>query len=222
MTAVCDMLRERCKSIWDGLHTAPFVAEMAAGTLPERKFAFYISQNVVFLRELARAMALGVAKADDEATMRRFALIVTNIMDLELPKNRELLERVLTMVPEATGDVEMAPATLAYTRHLLTVAYEGRAAEIIASLVPCSWSYGEIGIERTAEAADHPVYKPWFEFFAGREYWDALEQVKSQLEELCDGASDADLTRLTDIFRTSCRLEQEFWDAAYVERTWTT
>jgi thiaminase/transcriptional activator TenA len=216
------MLRERCKPIWDGLHSAPFVAEMAAGTLPERKFAFYISQNIVFLRELARAMALGVAKADDEETMRRFAIIVTNIMELELPKNRELLERVRAIVPEATGDIEMAPATLAYTRHLLTVAYEGRAAEIIASLVPCSWSYGEIGIDRIAEAADHPVYKPWFEFFAGREYWDTLEQVKSQLEELCDGASDAELTRLSDIFRTSSRLEQEFWDAAYVERTWTT
>ena len=100
-------------------------------------------------------MALGVAKADDEATMRDFATIVTNILEFELPKNRELLERVQQMVPEATEEVGMGPATLAYTRHLLTVAYEGRAADIMASLTPCAWSYGEIGKERIEEKPDH-------------------------------------------------------------------
>jgi len=220
MTTVCDTLRDECRPIWHELHETPFVAEMAAGTLPERKFAFYIGQNIVFLRELARAMALGVAKADDEETMRSFATIVTNIVDFELPKNRELLARVQEMVPGATEEVGMAPATLAYTRHLLTVAYEGRAADIMASLTPCAWSYGEIGKERIAAVADHPVYKEWFEFFAGREYWDTLEEVKAKLEDLCKGASDAELARITDIFRTSSRLEHEFWEAAYEERTW--
>ena len=220
MTSACDSLRESCKAIWHELHTHPFVEEMAAGTLPERKFAFYIGQNIVFLRELARAMALGVAKADDEETMRDFAAIVTSIVDFELPKNRELLAKVRQMAPEATEEVTMAPATLAYTRHLLTVAYEGRAAEIMASLTPCAWSYGEIGKERLPGAPDHPVYRPWIEFFAGQEYWDTLEEVKDKLERLCEGMSERDLARIRDIFRTSSRLEQTFWDMAYNETSW--
>ena len=42
MSSVCDDLRDSCSDIWRDLHNHPFVAEMAAGTLPERKFAFYI------------------------------------------------------------------------------------------------------------------------------------------------------------------------------------
>lgn len=220
MTTVCDALRDNCRPIWDELHTHPFVAEMAAGTLPERKFAFYIGQNILFLRELARAMALGVAKADDEETMRNFAAIVSNIVDFELPKNRELLATVREMEPTASEEVEMAPATLAYTRHLLTVAYEGRAADIMASLTPCAWSYGEIGKERLPDAPDHPVYRDWIEFFGGREYWDTLDEIKDKLEGLCDGLGDAAMARIHVIFQTSSRLERSFWDMAYNERSW--
>ena len=220
MTSVCDSLQEDCKTIWHDLHTNPFVEEMTAGTLPERKFAFYIGQNIIFLKELARAMALGVAKADDEETMKDFADIVTNILEFELPKNRELLAKVQQMVPGATEQVTMAPGTLAYTRHLLTVAYEGRAADIMASLTPCAWSYGEIGKERLPDAPDHPVYRDWIEFFAGREYWDVLEDVKAKLERLCDGMGDRELARIHEIFRTSSRLEQVFWDSAYNETAW--
>ena len=157
MTSVCETLRDSCKEIWHELHSHPFVAEMAAGTLPERKFAFYIGQNIVFLRELARAMALGVAKADDEDTMRDFAAIVSNIVDFE---------------------------------HL-------------------------------PDAPDHPVYRPWIEFFGGQEYWDTLDEVKAKLEGLCEGMSQSDLARIEDIFRTSSRLEQMFWDMAYNESAWS-
>ena len=220
MGSVCDSLRDDCKPIWHYLHSNPFVEEMAAGTLPERKFAFYIGQNIIFLKELARSMAIGVAKADDEGTMKDFAAIVTEILELELPKNRELLAEVQQMVPEASEDVTMEPGTLAYTRHLLTVAYEGRAADIMASLTPCSWSYGEIGEERLPDAPDHPVYRDWIEFFAGREYWDIVEEVKERLDRLCDGMGERELDRIRDVFRTSSRLEQVFWDSAYNETTW--
>lgn len=220
MTAVCDTLRDECKPIWDELHAHPFIDEMQAGTLPERKFAFYIGQNILFLVELARAMALGVAKADDEATMKDFAEIVSNIINIELPTNRALLARLQEIAPDSSEAVEMAPNCLAYTRHMLTVAYSGRPAEIMASLTPCAWSYGEIGKDRNADAVDHPVYKEWFEFFAGREYWDLLEEVKVKLERLCKDASDTELARISDVFRTSSRLEQGFWDMAYTEQAW--
>ncbi len=220
MASVCDSLRDDCKTIWHELHTNPFVAEMAAGTLPERKFAFYIGQNIIFLKELARAMAIGAAKAEDEQTMKDFAAIVNDILETELPKNRELLAEVQQMVPGASEEVTMQPGTLAYTRHMLTVAYEGRPADIMASLTPCAWSYGEIGKERLPEAPDHPVYRDWIEFFGGRDYWDILENVKAKLEGLCEGMGERDLARIHDIFRTSSRLEQVFWDSAYNETTW--
>lgn len=221
MTAsICDRLQAECQPIWDQLHHHPFVEEMAKGVLPERKFAFYVGQNIIFLTELARAMALGVAKAEDNGTMSDFASIVANIVDVELPKNRELQAHVREQHALKEYRAEMAPATLAYTRHLLTVAYEGRTPEILASLAPCTVSYGQIGRERVGDLPDHPIYREWIDFFASREYWDVLDDVKAKLDRLCDGLSDRDFERIRTIFKTSSRLEQLFWDMAYREETW--
>jgi rhodanese-related sulfurtransferase len=109
----------------------------------------------------------------------------------------------------------MAPANLAYTRHLITVAYEGGAASILASFTPCSWSYGELG---RAYAPKRPIARPaydrWFEFFSGAEYWETLEAGKSRLDRLCAGLGEAEMRRVSDIFRVSTQLEYLFWDMA--------
>ena len=165
-------------------------------------------------------MALGVAKADDEETMRNFAAIVSNIVDFELPKNRELLATVREMEPTASEEVEMAPATLAYTRHLLTVAYEGRAADIMASLTPCAWSYGEIGKERLPDAPITPSIATGSSSSVVASTGTPLDEIKDKLEGLCDGLGDAAMARIHVIFQTSSRLERSFWDMAYNERSW--
>ena len=201
-------------------HIAVVVTDMASGALPARKFAFYIGQNLRFLPDLARMLALGVAKAEDEQTMREFAAAMTSILDFEIPKNRELLEKVRQLEPSAAEAALMAPANFAYTRHLLTVGYCGRPADIAAALMPCAWSYGEIGRQFVAQLPDHPVYHDWIEFFAGREYWQSLEASQRELERLCRGLSEGDLQRISEIFTTSTRLERAFWDMAYDEEQW--
>ena len=44
---------------------------MAAGTLPIESFRFYVEQNLMYLLEYARAMAIAASKAGDEATMKQ-------------------------------------------------------------------------------------------------------------------------------------------------------
>lgn len=219
-TSACERLHHENEAIWAKIHAHPFLQEMAAGTLPEPAFAYYVGQNLLFLAELAKTAALGVAKAADDQTRREFSEIVGNIMNLEISKNQELLAQVAP-AGGAAGPLTMAPANLAYTRHMLTVAYEGGPAEILASFTPCSWSYGEIG---RSYAARRPVpvavYDQWFEFFAGDEYWATLEAGKQRLDRLCTGLGDAQLQRIGQIFRTSSQLEYLFWDMAYTQQEW--
>jgi thiaminase/transcriptional activator TenA len=218
--SACELLRGECQGIWEKIHDHAFLSEMADGSLPEAKFAFYVGQNLLFLPHLAKAAALGVAKANDEQTMREFSEIVGNIMNLEISKNRELLHQVAPE-PAAAGQFEMAPANLAYTRHLLTVAYEGSAADILASFTPCSWSYGEIGRAYAASRpVSNPAYDRWFEFFSGDEYWTTLEAGKARLDRLCSAIDAAGLRRVSGIFRTSSQLEYLFWDMAYSQEGW--
>jgi thiaminase (transcriptional activator TenA) len=217
--SACEQLHRECRQMWAKIHDHPFITEMADGSLPPAKFAYYVGQNLLFLPELAKAAALGVAKAGDEQTMREFSEIVGNITNFEIPKNRELLGEVSSEA--AAEQLTMAPANLAYTRHLLTVAYEGTAADILASFTPCSWSYGEIG---RAYAPARPIanraYDRWFEFFSGTDYWETLEAGKSRLERLCAGIGAAEMRKISDIFRVSTQLEYLFWDMAYAMQDW--
>lgn len=214
----CELLRHDCEDMWAKIHDHAFLREMADGSLPRAKFAFYVGQNLLFLPELAKAAALGVAKAADEQTMREFSETVGNIMNLEIPKNRELLSEI---APDDPPQRVMAPANLAYTRHLLTVAYEGSAADILASFTPCSWSYGELGRAYAAKRPiDEPAYDRWFEFFSGSEYWATLEAGKARLDRLCAGVGETEMRRASKIFGVSTQLEYLFWDMAYTMQSW--
>lgn len=150
--------------------------------------------------------------------MREFSETVGNIMNLEIPKNRELLSEI---APDDPPQRVMAPANLAYTRHLLTVAYEGSAADILASFTPCSWSYGELGRAYAAKRPiDEPAYDRWFEFFSGSEYWATLEAGKARLDRLCAGVGETEMRRASKIFGVSTQLEYLFWDMAYTMQSW--
>jgi thiaminase/transcriptional activator TenA len=153
---VCEYLRAQSRPLWDQLFAHPFVLGMADGTLPLRKFAFYVSQNILFLQDLARTMALGVAKAEDEQTLREFAIATTRTLDLEIPENRALLTRVQALEPSASEATVMAPTNLAYTRHLQTVGYRAGSAHVAAALMPCMWSYGELGSALAERAVEPP------------------------------------------------------------------
>ncbi len=63
-----ERLREGAGEAWESLFAHPFVREMAAGTLPARKFRFYVEQNIMYLPELSRAMSSGRRRP---ATWRR-------------------------------------------------------------------------------------------------------------------------------------------------------
>jgi thiaminase/transcriptional activator TenA len=220
---VCDRLREESATAWDALHRHPFVREMAAGTLPPASFRFYVEQNLMYLVEYARTMAIAASKAEDLETMKLFADDVANILDSEIPENRELLRRVLELGAEDRGGSRgMAPANVAYTSFLVSTAARGSPLEVMAAIVPCTWSYGDIGSALLAEGLvhDHPVYAEWVRFFGEPGYEAVVTRMRGDLERLAADADAATIERLSDLFRTSVRLERGFWDMAYGLEHW--
>ena len=66
-------LQQLAKPIWDAQFKHPFVKALGNGTLPERKFRYYILQDARYLEELAGIFALGAQRARDPDTALRFA-----------------------------------------------------------------------------------------------------------------------------------------------------
>jgi thiaminase/transcriptional activator TenA len=167
-TPPSERFRERSDRIWEGLHAHPFITELAAGTLPIDKFRFFLEQDNLYLQDYARCLAMGAAKSRDEMELRYFITDLNQVVEQELPSNRELLDRVIDMgAVDRGGAAGMAPANVAYTSYMRSLALHGGPLEIMASLLPCAWSYVEIATA-LADRVDrqHPVYADWVGYFS--------------------------------------------------------
>jgi thiaminase/transcriptional activator TenA len=220
MSAGTDTLSERlrrsCETEWERLHAHPFVAGLTDGTLPLDAFRFYIEQNLQYLPEYARAMALGASRADDLATMRVFSSDLANVVGSEIPQNEELRRRAIEAGAQDRGGAEgMAPATLAYTSFLVGTAARSGPLEIMAAILPCTWSYGEIAARRIGEQVEHEIYAEWTRFFGSADYADIVAAMRHDFEERAAGVDEATQEHLAFLFAEGARLEREFWDMAY-------
>ncbi|MES4785944.1 MAG: hypothetical protein C4294_09140 [Nitrospiraceae bacterium] len=74
--AFSDELRRKAQPIWNAQLKHPFVLALGKGTLPERKFKYYILQDARFLGDLARVFAAGAERAPDAESALRFAKLI--------------------------------------------------------------------------------------------------------------------------------------------------
>ena len=70
-TSASALLRERGAASWAAAVSHPMVAEIGAGTLPHETFRYYFEQNVLYLEDYARAIALIIGRAPDLAAVTR-------------------------------------------------------------------------------------------------------------------------------------------------------
>jgi thiaminase (transcriptional activator TenA) len=217
------LLRQQCDGIWAGLHAHPFLGELTRGTLPLDSFRFFIEQDLLFLPEFARCMAMGAGKSATEDELEFFTRQLDGIIRLEIPSNRRLLEQVIELGAEDRGgSLAMAPANLAYTRFLLATAAQGGPLEITAAILPCSWSYVEIARALKGELVPHPVYSDWVSFYLQEEEAELVLNMRETFDEMTreEAVSDRKRRQLAEIFMMSSRLEGMFWQMAYTLDQW--
>ncbi len=219
--SLCAQLRERCRPVWESLHAHPFIGELADGTLAPEKFRFYLEQNLLYLPEYSRAIAIGAARARDLPELRSFTAALDNIVSTEIPENEALLGKILALGAEDRGGaLAMAPRNVAYTSYLIAVAFRGGPLDVMTAIMPCAWSYGEIAAALPREAAsNHPVYGAWIGFFASDEYAALVERMKGELDDLAR-REGAGVEALGEIFTMGARLELGFWEMAYTLEQW--
>ncbi len=208
-------------SIREQILSHPFVQGIGDGTLPLDPFRFYIQQDYAYLVEYSRVLALGVAGAHDLPIMELFAELVHATLHIEMELHRGYCERfgISRAELEATP---VSPTTHAYTRHLLSVAYGGTTAELMAALLPCQWGYWEIGRDLASRGLpiDQPLYAEWIEMYSGDEYQNLAERLRSTFDQVAARVSGDEMHRMRDIFIASSRYEYAFWDAAFKQEQW--
>jgi thiaminase/transcriptional activator TenA len=223
-TSASAVLRERGAASWAAAVSHPMVAGIGAGSLPHETFRYYFEQNVLYLEDYARAIALIIGRAPDLAAVTVLTRFLGQIVDTELPANYAFLARLggpaapgpVTPAAAAPGPAAvMAPVTYAYTRHLLDTAGRHDLPAGLAAVLPCQWSYGELATRLAQSMPADPVYADWIAMFAGDGYDELVQASTSLLDQYADAADEALMTSLAAVFDRSTRYELAFWDMAF-------
>jgi thiaminase/transcriptional activator TenA len=214
-------LRKIAKPIWDAQLTHPFVVQLGDGTLPERKFKYYILQDARFLGDLARVFSAAAQKAPDSESALRFnklaeeTIVVERSLHESYGKQWKMTAKQMTSVP-------MAPTNFAYTRHMLAVAATGSACEITVVALPCAWIYCVVGkhlLRRGKPPKGHP-YRDWLMLYASPEFAEVQKWMRKKVDQWAKDASRAEKERMEEAFTVSSRYEWMFWDMAFSEEEW--
>ena len=197
----------------------PFLAGLTDGTLDAAVFAEYVAQDVHYLRDYARALALVGAKAPNLAATSMFARHAAEVFDVELALHATLLPD-LGLDPAAVGAVPVSPTTRAYTSYLLATTYGGSFADGLAAILPCYWIYARVGAALLDRGSPDPRFQSWIDSYGGDEFAATVAEVLRLTDEIGLALTPADEEVARAHFVTTARYEWMFFDAAHRREGW--
>ena len=202
----------------------PFLQELVAGTLPKETFAFYLTQDSLYLRQYSRVLAALAAKAPSVAITQNMARAADMALVVEGALHEVFLAEISSATAEERRRAEKSPTCAAYTdfqqSRLAFAPYE----VAYAAAIPCYTIYAEVGrhiLEITAgKTLDAHPYKAWVQTYGGEAFEAATQRATDALDVLAAAATPAVVDEMLDAFRQSARFEWMFWDSAYRREQW--
>ncbi|MGG3564280.1 thiaminase II [Neobacillus rhizosphaerae] len=217
-----ERLFQKVQDIWGKTHEHPFVVGMGKGDLPVESFIRYMKQDYVFLIDYSKLFALATVKSRDIETMAAFAKLLHETLHGEMDLHREYAAR-FGITLQQLEETSPSPTNLAYTRYMLHVAQNGSLEELISALLPCMWSYWEIGkmlAEEYQGASGHYLYGEWVKMYSSNEFGELAKWLINLLDSLVEGKPEWELAILEQHFLTTSRFEYMFWDMVYQGGEW--
>jgi thiaminase/transcriptional activator TenA len=183
----------------------PFVQGLADGSLSRQRFAYYVGQDVFFLKAFARAYSIAGAKAPDWEGFCALHALAEGVLE-EL----KLHDKYAAGWGVDIINVQPGPATRRYTDFLLATAWTHDTGTAVVAMSPCMRLYAYLGQQLATQKPPEHHYIDWIRTYGGQEF----EELAQKLEKLTDQyASDTELVRTT--FRYAMECERDFFQAAF-------
>ena len=218
--AFTDALFQHVKPLWDAQLAHPFVRGLGDGSLATERFARWVRQDYVYLKDFARVFAWAVAKADLLESMGWYASVLHLTLNTEMALHREYAQRFGIAREELEAEA-MWPTTRAYTDFLIRTAADGDMADLVAALLPCAWGY--VYIAQHLAKGKPPVdqrYADWIAQYTSPDFVEAAEWLKAEMNRLAEGAVSSKRRRLMDLFEVSSQYEWLFWEMCWKGEAW--
>jgi len=204
---------ERVVELAQACLTNGFVAGMAKGTLPKKRFAGYVAQDKFFLEAFAKAYTLALTKLprEDATGAREFADLVRGVMD-ELKLHAGYAAKwgvdMSTVVPVA--------ATQAYVDFLNDVANTKDVVACAAAMVPCMRLYSFLGESLVAQRGTAGPYAEWIDTYSDPGFGElatTLEALLDRYASRLEGGYEKRMDEIRQLYVRAMELELAFFSA---------
>ncbi|MFS0653886.1 thiaminase II [Bacillus sp. 179-C3.3 HS] len=213
-------LRREAEPVFEAIYQHPFVRGLASGDLKKEQLIHYVKQDVEYLHAFVKIYAAAVSRCTDRRDIAFFHQQMAFVLNSETHPHQNLC-RVAGVNFDDLQGAPLAPSAHHYIHHMLQVAKEGSLGEIIAVLLPCPWTYWEIGQRLIAEVQpepSHPFYE-WITFYGG--LTDSITvELCNRLDRWAEEASNREKEKMRQHFLLSCQLEYRFWEMASTLEDW--
>lgn len=204
--------------LYDHIIAMPFIQELKAGTLPLKKFQFYMQQDARYLEHFGRALAyIGSKSVENEQAIQFF----------DFGKNALIVEKALHetyfkqfKVVDAHEDSAIQPICHHYIHYLKSTAAFEPIEVAIAAVLPCFWIYKEVGDYIVAKAQPNNPYQAWIDTYSGEDFAEGVKKAIAFADKMADNSTEEIRIQMWKAFEKASQLEYQFWDAAYHTIRW--
>ena len=213
-----DYLYESSKEIWDKYLEHPFLVELGEGTLDKEKFRKYLIQDYLYLIEYAKVYALAWVKSRNMKELKKFYSGIGGSIETETANHIMYLKDFGENIEDMEFKYKLNMTNESYTSYMKSISITGTIEEIVAAVLPCTWSYNYIGLklkEKYKDKLEGNFFESWIETYASDEYVAFKNEWLDFTNEICQNLSDKTKEKLKDIFIRASIYELEFWDMAY-------
>ena len=200
----------------------PFLAALVDGTLPQDTFAFYLTQDSLYLRQYARVLAALSAKAPTVNITQNMARAADVALVVEGALHEVFLSTISNLSAEERRATPPSPTCQAYTDYLQARLAFSPFEVAYAAAIPCFTIYAEVGrhiLSRQVPLEDHP-YAQWIQTYGGEAFEQGTARATWALDALAERATPAMREEMLEAFRMSARFEWSFWDSAWRREQW--
>lgn len=217
--SIFEKMQQASLPIIEQIKNLPFIIELIQGRLANDIFIFYLQQDVFYLKDYARALALVGARAETSEHCQQFLQFALEGVTAESLAHTEYLTRFQQQTSFSNDDI--SPSCFSYTHYLVRLAALAPIEEAIAALLPCFSIYYEIGtyIAQNCNAKQNP-YATWINLYSGEDFAQSVQQAIKIINEIAQVASPLLQDKMLKAFITAAKLEWQFWYSAYNKEKW--
>lgn len=214
-------LREENKDVFQAIFDHPFVDGIGKGDVPDQAIAHYIKADFEYLNAFIRIYGIAVSKSNQREDMQFFNEQIQFVLNSETHPHHNFCNHIGVGYDELQGH-PLPPTADHYVKHMMYHAQLGSLGETLSALLPCPWTYLEIGQElmkKYKPNTNHPFYQ-WISFYADEDVGKITMEMRNRLDKIAEDSSVEQQQKMKEAFRKSCQLELSFWEMAYTCEEW--